>query len=251
MRGRRADCIRAFRRSAAATMLSTATACAPAAVEPLQSYQGPLLPRPEIVLVADFAAGPEAVTLDRGLGARLRNAVGASDDLTREAEDDRKVVAAISNTLVGEIRKLGLPVMRSNEASPPTDVDAVAVGGRILSIDEGNRTRRNVIGLGAGRSALEARAEIYYVTSGGGTQLVESFAADAESSRKPGAAETMGLGAATGRAAESALMTGATGVAPSLSGDVEADGERMAKAITKQLGRFFASQGWIPAEAAR
>ena len=46
-------------------------------------------------------------------------------------------------------------------------------------------------------------------------------------------------------------MTGATGVAPSLSGDVEADGERMAKAITKQLGRFFASQGWIPAEAAR
>src|SRR5260370_24104523 len=58
MRGRVADCIRAFRRSAAATMLSAATACAPAAVEPLQSYQGPLLPRPEIVLVADFAAGP-------------------------------------------------------------------------------------------------------------------------------------------------------------------------------------------------
>src|SRR5260221_13517197 len=133
MRGQRADCIRALRESGAMRILAAATACAPAAVEPLQTYQGPLLPRPEIVLVADFAAGPEAVTLDRGLGARLRNAVGASDDLTREAEDDRKVVAAISNTLVGEIRKLGLPVMRSNEASPPTDVDAVSVGRRILS----------------------------------------------------------------------------------------------------------------------
>src|SRR5260370_32789993 len=143
MRGRVADCSSAFRRTAAATMVSAAPACAPAAVEPLQSYQGPLLPRPEIVLVADFAAGPEAVTLDRGLGARLRNAVGASDDLTREAEDDRKVVAAISNTLVGEIRKLGLPVMRSNEASPPTDVDAVAVRGGVPCPAESRPTPRS------------------------------------------------------------------------------------------------------------
>src|SRR5258707_8846257 len=157
MRGRKADRIRAFRRSARATMLSAATACAPAAVEPLQSYQGPLLPRPEIVLVADFAAGPEAVTLDRGLGARLRNAVGASDDLTREAEDDRKVVAAIANTLVGEIRKLGLPVMRSNEASPPTGVDAVAVGGRAPSPRAGTRPPRKGRGLGAGRGARRRR----------------------------------------------------------------------------------------------
>src|SRR5260221_3276279 len=159
MGGRRADCIRAFRRSAAATMLSAATACAPAAVDPLQGYKGPLLPRPEIVLVADFAAGPEAVMLDRGLGARLRNAIDASDDLTREAEDDRKVVAAISNTLVGEIRKLGLPVMRSNEASPPTGVDAVAVGGGPLSNDGGHRTRRQLIGLGARPTAPRAPPE--------------------------------------------------------------------------------------------
>src|SRR4051812_32699893 len=104
MRRRTADCARALRRSAAAAMVLAATACAPASVEPLQSYRGPPLPRPQIVVVADFAAGPEAVTLDRGLGARLRNAVGGSDDSTREAEDNRKVVAAISNTLVGEIR---------------------------------------------------------------------------------------------------------------------------------------------------
>src|SRR5260221_14713252 len=99
MGGGRADCIRSFRGSAAATMLWAATACAPAAVEPLQSYQGPLLPRPEIVLVADFAAGPEAVTLDRGLGARPRKAVGAFHDLTREAQDDRKVAAPLFHTV--------------------------------------------------------------------------------------------------------------------------------------------------------
>ena len=242
--------IRALGHVTAASMLSAATACAPAAVKPLQSYQGPPLPRPEMVVVTDFATSPEEVTLDRGLGARLRNATGAGD-AARQSEDDRKTVAAISNTLVAEIRRLGLSAMHSNQATPPTDGDTLVVGGRILSIDEGNRTRRNVIGLGAGQSAVEARAEIYYVMRGGGTQLVQSFAADAESSRKPGAAETMGVGAATGRAAESGLMTGATGIAPSLSGDVEADGARMAKAIAEQLSGFFASQGWIAAADTR
>src|SRR5260221_12356508 len=86
MRGRRADCIRALRQSAAMTILSAATACAPAAVEPLQTYQGPLLPRPEIVLVADFAAGPEAVAPHPGPGARSRHPLGRAHGLEREAE---------------------------------------------------------------------------------------------------------------------------------------------------------------------
>jgi hypothetical protein len=53
----------------------------------------------------------------------------------------------------------------------------------------------------------------------------------------------MGAGAATGRVVESGAVGVATGVA--MSGDVEADGERMAKAIAKQLAIFFVQQGWI------
>lgn len=120
----------------------------------------------------------------------------------------------------------------------------LVVGGQILSIDEGNRTRRNVIGLGAGRSEVQAHAEIYYYTDAADAHLMESFTAEAESNRKPGAAETMGAGAAAGRVAESAAVGAGTGLA--LSGDVEADGARMAKAIAKHLGQFFAEQGWIP-----
>lgn len=237
------DRIRA-RRYIAAVLAAAMTGCAPSEVKPVQSYHGPPLARPAMVVVADFATAPDAVTLDRGLGARLRNMTGAGD-AARQTEDDRKVAAAISNTLVTEIQALGLPAMRSNQSPPPSDSDALVVSGRILSIDEGNRTRRNVIGLGAGQSAVQARTEVYYVARGGGPQLVESYDSNAESSRKPGAAETMGVGAATGRAAESGLMSGATGAAPALSGDVEADGTRTAKAIAKQLKEFFASQGWV------
>src|SRR5260370_21638219 len=111
MRGRVADCIRAFRRSAAATMLSAATACAPAAVEPLQSYQGPLLPRPEVVLAADFAAGPPAGTPDPGPGARPPTPPPASAHLTPGAADTRHSARARPHPLGARGRQARLPLL--------------------------------------------------------------------------------------------------------------------------------------------
>ncbi len=226
-------------------MLAPLIACAPTKVEPTQTYHGAALARPALVIVADFIATPDRVKLDSGLGARLRNAVSGTSAAAQQTEDDRKVAAAIATTLVAELEKLGFAAMRSNDPVADTGTNKLIVAGQILSIDEGNRLRRNVIGLGAGRSAVEARADIYYAT-GGGEQLIESFAADAESGRKPGAAETMGVGAASGRIVESAAVGVGTSAAPGLSGDVAADGTRLGQAIAKQLAQFFVSQGWIP-----
>jgi hypothetical protein len=250
-----AGAILSIKMAAVAVAFSALTACAPSKVEPLQSYQGAALPRPEIIIVNDFIATPDAVKLDIGLGARLRNVVGGTSEAEKQSEDDRKVTRAISRVLVDEIRKLGFAAMQSNDGAASPDVNnrivvrtggtKLIVVGQVLSIDEGNRTRRNVIGLGAGQSEVRARADAYYYRDEAGLRLVESFAAEAESSRKPGAAETMGAGAATGRVVESAAMTAGTGAM--LGGDVEADGERLAKAIAKQLAQFFAKQGWIAA----
>ena len=217
--------------------------CGPAKVENVNPYQGTLLPRPDIVVVTDFIATPDDVKLDAGLGSRLRNAVSGTSDVSRQTADDRKVTAAVSRVLVEEIRKLGLAAMQSNDTAALPG-NKMIIGGQILGIDEGNRTRRNLIGLGAGRSAVTARTDLYYASGTAGARLIESFTADAESGRKPGAAETMGAGAATGRVAESAAVGVGTGVA--MSGDVDADSEHMAKAIAAQLAQFFVGQGWIP-----
>ena len=250
MKDSKAAFVQGSRLVTTATILSAVIACAPARVEPLQGYRGAPLSRPEIVIVTDFTAVPEQVKLDSGLGARLRNAVSGEPASVQQIEDDRKVTSAISKTLVEEIQKLGLPAMQSN-AVAQTGANKLVVAGQILSIDEGNRTRRNIIGLGAGRSDVLARAEIYYYDSGAGARILESYEADAESSRKPGVAETMGVGAVTGRVAESAAASVGTSMVPALSADVAADGERMAKAIAKQLAQFFVRQGWISATAAR
>lgn len=217
--------------------------CAPSNVTPVQPYQGMQLPRPEIVVVTDFVASPDTVKVDTGIGARLRNRLSGTSQSTRQTADDRKVTAKITRVLVAEINKLGVPALAENDPQAWRGPGKLIIGGEILSIDEGNRTRRNLIGLGAGKSEIQARADLYYSAAAGEPRFIESLAADAQSSRKPGAAETMGAGAATGRVVESGAVGVATGVA--MSGDVEADGERMAKAMAKQLSAFFVQQGWI------
>lgn len=227
---------------AAAALL--VVACAPTHVQPTQTYSGVLLLRPDIVIVNDFAVTPEEVKLDSGLRARLMNVVNPAPASTREIEDGRRITAAISRTLVEEIRKLGLPARQGLPGEPPGAGNRLIVDGQMVSIDEGNRTRRNLIGLGAGHSTVQADMQVYYDASNG-ARLLESFEGVAESSRKPGAAETMGAGAATGRVAESAAVGAGTSA---ISGsDAESDAQRMAKEIAKKLTPLFVHQGWIPA----
>ncbi len=58
----------------------------------------------------------------------------------------------------------------------------------------------------------------------------------------------MGVGGAVGRATESTVVGIGSGVASETLGtDVEADGQRMAKAVAQRLSQFFVRQGWIPA----
>jgi hypothetical protein len=227
----------------AAFTLAFLSGCAPTTVAPVQPYQGAQMTRPNVVVVTDFLASQDTVKVDAGIGARLRNRLSGTSQATQQTADDRKVTATISEILVAEINKLGLPAIHSNDPSLWQGEAKLIVGGEILSIDEGNQTRRNLIGLGAGKSDIQARADIYYSAGYSEPRFVQSFAADAQSSRKPGAAETMGVGGATSRVAESGAVGAATGVA--MKSDIGADSERMAKAMADQLAAFFAQQGWI------
>ena len=237
------------RRRAAALLCAAACAlalggCGPTNVTPVQPYQGAALPRPALVVVTDYMATPDRVTVDSGIGARLRNAVSGTSQSMQQAADDRAVTDKIAQILVAEIEKRGLPALRGNDPSLWAGQGRLVIGGEILSVDEGNRTRRNLIGLGAGKSDVQSRTDLYFSTGAGQPRFIESFTADAQSSRKPGAAETMGAGAATGRLVESGAV--AVGTGATMSGDVQGDSERMAKAIADQLGAFFARQGWVP-----
>ena len=210
-------------------------------------YAGPL-PRPDVVLVYNFATSASDVKLDSSL---LGNVSGRMDEIPQTNEEIRlgqNVADVIAVKLVEEIRSMGLPVERgigSLSKSPRV----LMIEGNILSINQGDRTERVVIGLGAGRTAVKIHTEVFERTPRG-RRLVSEFAIDAMGSRKPGMAETMGVGAAAGNLAVSAAASGAGALGSEALGEtVEADAKRAAARIAVQLGAYFAQQGWIPPTA--
>jgi hypothetical protein len=81
---------------------------------------------------------------------------------------------------------------------------------------------------------------------------VMAFEGQADSGRMPGAAETMGAGAAAQRAATSASLTGAThaGAEARHTGDT-AEAAELANEIASRVGQLAVDQGWIPPTAVR
>ena len=105
------------------------------------------------------------------------------------------------------------------------------------------------IGLGAGRTSVQANVQVYEMTPEG-KQEVDSLRGTAKSGRKPGMGEMMGLGAIAGHLLASTVVSGALSAGTEMtSATVEADGKRLAEDIAKDLGKFFVDQGWIPPEA--
>jgi hypothetical protein len=77
-------------------------------------------------------------------------------------------------------------------------------------------------------------------------RVVDQFEIDARSGRRPGAAETLGAGAAAGTLATAAVVTAAASVGSEAFGDdVDADASRTADKIAGMLSDFFAQNGWI------
>ena len=227
----------------AGCVISLFTGCASTNVTTDSQYSGNL-PKPDQVLVYDFAVSPDEVKMDNGISAKIEELVKKTPRTEEERAVGRKVADALSRHLVIEIQKLGL-VARRASGDPAMTGSTLIIKGQFLSIDEGNRTERVVVGLGLGRTDVKTTTQVYDV-SGGKKVLACSFEADAKSGRKPGAAETMGVGAAAGHLATSAAVTaGTTALSETLAATVEADADRTAKVIAKKLKNFFTGQGWI------
>ncbi len=242
-----------FMRLALATLtLAAAVACSPARVQTTEGYAGPTLPRPDRVIVYDFAIAPDQVRLDQGVGARIKRAVGDQPASAQELQAAGATQAALADALTAELTSYGLPAMRASTGEIPSAGTNLLVQGQIVGIDEGNRTRRVLIGLGAGKSKISADAQLYYVASSASPQLISTFQGSSDSGRAPGVAGTMGLGAVGGRLATSAAVGGAMHGRSEMrrTGD-SANATRLADALGKQIGRFAVAQDWIASNAVR
>jgi hypothetical protein len=152
------------------------------------------LAQPDRILVYDFAVSADDVSLDRAVGAQLLQHLKGTSQTEEQLKIGRAMAQTLSAELVAAIQKLGLPAERAGNTPLLTD-NTLAIEGQFVSIDEGNRLRRMVIGLGAGATEVKTQVQVYAVTPTNRT-LLQEFETTAQSSRKPGMAETMGVGAA-------------------------------------------------------
>lgn len=225
--------------------------CSHATVQTQSLYQGNSLPRPAVVYVRDFVVAPADVALDSGRIARLRRAFSGSDDGSQQQAAAQGVVDALSDTLVADITKMGLTARRiSADTVLPAGENAALVDGNIVSIDEGNRAKRVVIGFGAGASKVDAKVALTYLAPAAEQRLAE-FQASGNSGSAPGMAATMGAGAAVGAAstATSAVASGGVQtVRETQSATVSHDADNIGAKIAEALRPIFTQQGWIAVE---
>jgi hypothetical protein len=234
-------------------LIVTIMGCASTKVQPLSVYsRSEPLPRPDHIVIYDFAVSANEVTLNSGPIARLHNLTSDTSQTEGELKVGREVAAALSEELVQRIRALGLRAERASRMQPLTH-GALGIEGQFISIDEGNRFRRMIIGFGLGKEEVRTLVQVY-VGMDGGPSLVQQFETTADSSKMPGMAPMMGVGAAARGAVGLATAAGVSGglhTAGEFRESVEAEARRTADALVKRLAQFFATQGWIPQEAAQ
>ena len=196
--------------------------------------------QPDFIIVDRFGVSPEDVKLDRSLSAEALR--GFKERALNHEE--RKVGAAVATVLEEEtvrlLRATGIPAYVDSYAPTATGTTAV-LQGQFLSVDEGDRTQRVLLGFGLGGSRLQIKVQLLQ-----GRVVVAEGEVQTTSNLKPGLLTSLGAGAVTGTIGTAAAIGGAAAVGTeALLVSVEADAKRAAKAVAERIVQGYKDRGWL------
>jgi hypothetical protein len=116
-----------------------------------------------VVYVSDFELDAADITPDQSRLSRARRLAGSLSPLHLSEQDPQKksqeLVAKMSETLVADLQHDGIDARRL-PGDAPLPAQGWLVRGVFLSVDEGNRVRRAVVGFGAGQGKIELAVAI-------------------------------------------------------------------------------------------
>jgi hypothetical protein len=222
---------------------SVLAACGQTSILTSSSLVTPSATRPQAIVVSDFEFTQDVVLLDRGFAAQLQRKMGNVSQPQLREQLAARVSQEIVRSMVAALNEAALPAREGGEETVVLSESTLLVTGTVRSIDQGNRTRRNVIGFGAGKSEVAADVVVAHLSASGKKEVL-TFAAQADSGRRPGAVATAPVSAARGAAVAAASAAG--GVASEkLSADVEAGARRLGQAAAHRIIVYAQEQGWI------
>ena len=216
--------------------------CASTTVTNRQQLVNEEIPRPDHILVYDFAATPADIPPDSPVAGQF--AAPSTPPTAEQVATGRQLGAAIAAQLVEEIRGMGLPAERASRQTP-LQLNDIMIRGYLLSIEEGSAAKRVAIGFGSGVSELKTMVEGYQVTERGLRKL-GSGTLDTGGSKGPGTAVPLAVALASGNPVGLIVSSGVK-VYGEASGKstIEGRAQQTAKEIAAQLKTRFAEEGWI------
>jgi len=205
-------------------------------------YTGGKTPRPHHIWVYDFAATPAEVPAGSALaGQPIEH---PTPQTAEQIATGRKMGDAIATQLVEEIFNMGMLARKASSDTKP-EINDLVIRGYLLSIDEGDATKRVAIGFGSGASQLTAAVEGFQMTTQGLRKL-GSGTVDSGGGKTPGGAVGVAALIATGNPVGLIVGGGAKAYGEySGSSKIEGRAKAIAKEIAEKIKPKFQQQGWI------
>ena len=198
--------------------------------------------KPKRVVIGEFTATPDRIPDRPEIAAYFEDR--EAPPTAEEIELGQALGDQVANQLVSQLNEMGIPAVREETAGALGDSDAL-LEGYFVTIDEGDRLQRMLIGFGAGASELRTLVQVYQMQ---GSNLVDlGFAEiEAEGGNLPGMLVPVGAGAATGNLLRGAVVGGAVAGVKEIGPEtIEAAAERTAEEIAGAIKEGYEKRGWL------
>ena len=200
----------------------------------LKSYDGASVPlKPQKILVHDFQFNPDDVQVDRVQEVRPRHLISGSE---RPEHIGREAAKNVSKELIRELSKAGIPVEPVNASIAPCD-DCLIVTGSFLSLKQGVKTERVVVGMGTGSAELRTHVQVQLQTEKGPVTISE-FETSTTTAKNIGAGVTTAAGLNPAAAATRSTVS-------DRKKTVNAYAQKTGEAAAKQILSEMAVLGWV------
>lgn len=230
-------------RLAAGALALLAAGCASSSIQQRQSTAyAEQLPRPARVVIYDFAGSAREVPPDSVIVPYYREP--DVPQTREESELGRRLARLVTDNLVRELNRSGIFAL-SADAAPVLHVGDAIVRGEFVTVNQGNRLARVLVGFGVGSAELQTLVEAYAVTANG-LRPLGSAQIESAGGRMPGMLVPVGMGAAAGRAATSAAVSGGMNLAQEAGPEsIEGAARRTASRIAALIVDAYRKRGWM------
>jgi Domain of unknown function (DUF4410) len=206
---------------------------------------------PTQIVVYPFAVDSSDVQLNSGIFQRAYRNISNEDETAQQDQLAHDTAENVCLQVVTKLSQKGFAAVCQKRGIAPGTGNILVIEGEFTDINEGNRLRRLVIGLGAGASKLDTDVYLYQPNGSGGLSQLLAFNTTADSGKMPGAGITGPAGAAAGGATAFATLGAnvAMGGAKTYTSTTNFLGDKTSQQIVDTMMKYFQQQGWAPASS--